>query len=71
MDEREPAPTQSLTFLSPDFIADCRARELPLRMVDWYDAPLTHQFLPWCASEEILEASDLTPHGSWYASPPA
>ena len=61
MDEREPAPTQSLTFLSPDFIADCRGRGLSLRTVDWYDATLARQFLPWSASEEIVKPSDLTP----------
>jgi len=61
MDKREPTPTQPLTSLAQDFVADCRARGLSLRTVDWYEATLTRQFLPWCASEEILKPSDLTP----------
>jgi len=61
MDKREPTPTQPLTSLAQDFIADCRGRGLSLRTVDWYDATLTRQFLPWCASAEILKPSDLTP----------
>jgi len=61
MDKREPPPAQPLTSLAQDFVADCRARGLSLRTVDWYDATLTRQFLPWCASEEILKPSDLTP----------
>lgn len=60
MDKREPPPAQPLTSLAQDFVADCRARGLSPRTVDWYDATLTRQFLPWCASEEILKPSDLT-----------
>ena len=61
MDTREPIPAQPLTSLAQDFVADCRARGLSLRTVDWYDATLARQFLPWCASEGIHEPSDLTP----------
>ena len=61
MDKCEPPPAQPLTSLAQGFVADCRARGLSLRTVDWYDATLTRQFLPWCASEEIFKPSDLTP----------
>ncbi len=56
MDEREPAPTQSLTFLAQDFVAGCLARGLSLRTVGWYNATPAREFPPWCASEEILKA---------------
>lgn len=61
MDKREPPPTQPLTSLAQDFVADCRARGLSLRTVDWYEATLTRQFLPWCMTEGVQTPSDLTP----------
>lgn len=61
MDRRQPAPAEPLISLAQDFVADCRARGLSVRTVDWYDATLARQFLPWCAAEGIEKPSDLTP----------
>ena len=54
-------PPRSLSSLAQDFVADCRARGLSLRTVDWYDATLNRQFLPWCADEGVTDPGDLTP----------
>ena len=32
-----------------------------MRTVDWYDATLNSQFLPWCADEGVTDPGDLTP----------
>jgi site-specific recombinase XerD len=57
----EPEAPSPLAALADAFLADCRARGLSIRTVEWYRDTLRREFLPWCARENITDPAQLTP----------
>jgi integrase/recombinase XerD len=50
----------AIEALADGFLADCRARGLSIRTVEWYRDTLRREFLPFCAREKITDPSQLT-----------
>lgn len=57
----EPEVPTAIASLADAFLADCRARGLSIRTVDWYGDTLRRELLPWCARENITDPAQLTP----------
>lgn len=57
----KPDAPSPLEALADAFLADCRARGLSIRTVEWYRDTLRREFLPWCVSENITDPAQLTP----------
>jgi integrase len=56
-----PEVLTAIASLVDAFLADCRARGLSIRTVEWYRDTLRREFLPWCARENITDPAQLTP----------
>jgi integrase/recombinase XerD len=50
----------AIEALADGFLADCRARGLSIRTVEWYRDTLRREFLPWCVREKVTDPAQLT-----------
>jgi len=55
-----PTAPAAIEALADEFLADCRARGLAVRTVEWYRDTLRREFLPFCAREKVTDPAQLT-----------
>lgn len=50
-----------IAALADDFLADCKARGLSVRTLEWYQYEIRVELLAWCVAEGITDPGQLTP----------